>query len=172
MRNKSNYLFGIIKLNTILISTLLIFSTTIYSETETASFTVSATVTDTCQNLTASNISFGTYNPLSSSNTDVTGSIAITCTNNTSYSIALSAGNSGSFSARQLNDGGSNNLNYNLYTSSGYSTVWGDGTGSSSTVNQTGTGSSDSTTVYARLPGSQSIPNGSYSDTINVTVTY
>lgn len=147
-------------------------STSYYAATETTSFTVSATVTDTCQSLTADNINFGNYNPLSASNTDATGNIQITCTNNTSYSVALSSGGSGSYSTRQLNDGGSNNLNYNLYTSASYSTVWGDGTGSSDTVDQTGSGNQDTLTVYGRLPAGQSVANASYSDTINVTVTY
>ena len=60
----------------------------------------------------------------------------------------------------------------NLYTSSSYNTIWGDGTGSTSTVNNTGSGSNDTSTIYARISSGQSIPNGSYSDTINVTVTY
>lgn len=143
-----------------------------YAATETTSFTVSATVVDTCQNLTAGNINFGTYNPLASSNTDSTGNIQITCTNNTSYSIALSSGGSGSYSSRQLSDGGSNTLNYNLYTSSAHSAVWGDGTANSSTVNQTGSGSQDTVTVYGRITSGQNVANASYSDTINVTVTY
>lgn len=148
------------------------FANAVNAATETTSFTVSATVSDTCQSLTADNISFGSYNPLSGSNTDATGNIQITCTNNTSYSVALSAGGSGSYSTRQLSDGGSNTLNYNLYTSSAYTSVWGDGTASSNTVDQTGSGSQDTMTVYGRITSGQSVANASYSDTINVTVTY
>lgn len=151
---------------------LVCFSSNYFAATETTSFTVSATVTDTCQSLTADNINFGNYNPLASSNTDATGNIQITCTNNTSYSIALSAGGSGSYSTRQLSDGSSNNLNYNLYTSSSYNSIWGDGTGNSDAVNQTGTGSQDTVTVYGRITAGQSVANASYSDTITVTVTY
>lgn len=147
------------------------FSTS-YGATETTSFSVTATVTDVCQNLTANNINFGAYNPLTASNTDASGDIHITCTNNTSYSVALSSGGSGSYSTRQLSDGGSNSLNYNLYTSSNHNTVFGDGTGSSDTVNQIGSGSQDTITVYGRIPAGQSVANASYSDTINVTVTY
>lgn len=152
---------------------LLILSTGIaQAATETTSFTVSATVIDACQNLTAENINFGNYNPLASNNTDATSNVQITCTNNTSYSVALSAGASGSYNTRQLSDGGSNTLNYNLYTNSSYSSVWGDGTGNSSTINQTGSGSQDNITVYGRITAGQSVANASYSDTINVTVTY
>jgi len=170
MSYKTNKLFHIIGISTVGVLSLL--SLNMQAATETTSFTVTATVTDVCQSLTAANIDFGSYNPLSASNTDASGNIQVTCTDNTSYSISLSAGGSGTYNTRQLNDGGANNLSYNLYTNSAYSTIWGDGSGSTSTVNETGIGSVTSTTVYARLPGSQSTPNGSYYDTINVTVTY
>lgn len=143
-----------------------------FAATETSTFTVSATVTDVCQNLTSNDINFGNYNPLSASNNDATGDIHVTCTNNTNYSVALSSGGSGSYSTRQLSDGGSNTLNYNLYTSSAYNSVWGDGTASSNTINQTGSGNQDTITVYGRIPPGQSVASASYSDTINVTITY
>lgn len=161
--NLSRYLSGF---------SAVMLSSSLFAATETTSFTVSATVTDVCQNLTAGNINFGNYNPLASSDTDSTGDIQVTCTNNTSYSVSLSSGSSGSYSSRELSDGGSNTLNYNLFTSSDYNSVWGDGTGSSSTVNQTGSGSQDTITVYGRITAGQSVAQASYSDTINVTITY
>lgn len=162
----------IVLLKTLLATYLILGLSNIYAATETTSFTVSATVTDTCQNLTAANINFGAYNPLSSNNTDATGDVQITCTNNTNYSVQLSSGSSGNYTTRQLSDGASNSINYNLYTSSNHNTVWGDGTASTDTVNQAGTGNQDSITVYGRITSGQSVANASYSDTINVTVTY
>jgi spore coat protein U-like protein len=68
---------------------------------------------------------------------------------------------------------GANTLNYNLYTSSGYGTVWGDGTSSTAAITGTGTGSAQSTSVYGRIgSGQTSVPPGSYADTVSVTVTY
>ncbi|KCZ59657.1 hypothetical protein HY30_13710 [Hyphomonas chukchiensis] len=67
---------------------------------------------------------------------------------------------------------GSNTLSYNLYTNSGYGTVWGDGTGGSSDVTGTGSGSVQDLTVYGRMPAGQGEPAGDYSDTVTATITY
>jgi len=131
-----------------------------------------------------SNLVFGNYTPFSTSATDITGTITVACSatvnltgGTVNYTIALSTGNSGSYATRKLNSG-VNILNYNLYTSSGYTTVWGDGTGGSVTVSGSGTilvtGSfSNDATVYGRIPALQvSTVPGSYNDTITITVTY
>lgn len=132
-----------------------------------------------------SNLVFGNYAPFSTSATDITGTITVACSatvnltgGTVSYTIALGAGNSGSYATRKLNSG-VNTLNYNLYTSSGYGTVWGDGTGGSVTVSGSGTVSllvgsfSNDATVYGRIPALQvSTVPGSYNDTITITVTY
>nr|WP_291522240.1 spore coat protein U domain-containing protein [Acidithiobacillus sp.] len=63
-----------------------------------------------------------------------------------------------------------------LYTNATYSQVWGDGTGGTSTVSGTCSGSmgscSSSKTVYGRIPALQAPSPGAYIDTIAVTVTY
>ena len=51
------------------------------------------------------------------------------------------------------------------------STVWGNGT-ASSTHSGTGTGSTQSLTIYGRLPSLANVIPGSYTDTVTVTVTY
>ena len=66
-------------------------------------------------------------------------------------------------------------LNYNIYTTNGYTTVWGDG--NNGTVSQTYNGvllqlGSVSFTAYGKLPGGQFPAPGMYTDTIMVTVTY
>lgn len=66
--------------------------------------------------------------------------------------------------------GGTQTVGYNLYTSSAYTTAWGDGTGGSSTV--AGTGLAQSTTVFGRVPAQTTPQAGTYTDTIIVTVTY
>ncbi|MEF9387891.1 spore coat protein U domain-containing protein [Ralstonia solanacearum species complex bacterium KE056] len=68
--------------------------------------------------------------------------------------------------------GDTQTVGYNLYTSSAYTTAWGDGSGSSSTVAGTGTGLAQSTTVFGRLPAQTTPQAGTYTDTIIVTVTY
>jgi spore coat protein U-like protein len=68
---------------------------------------------------------------------------------------------------------GGNTLDYNLFTDSDYANVWGDGSGTTSTITGTGSGSAQALTIYGRVPGGQStVPAGSYTDLVSVTVTY
>ena len=66
-------------------------------------------------------------------------------------------------------------LGYQIYSDSGHSTVWGDGTNGSSTVGGTGTGpgAAITETMYGVVPAGQTVLTGSYADNpVNVTVTY
>lgn len=140
--------------------------------TNTATFGVSAMVNATCT-VVANLLDFGNYNPLSGSALTATTTVSATCTNGTPYTLSLNAGNTGNFTNRLLVNGG-NNLNYNLYTSSAYTTVWGDGTGGTATNAGTGNGTAQPYTAYGRIPSGQNVPASvtSYSDLITVTVTY
>jgi spore coat protein U-like protein len=68
------------------------------------------------------------------------------------------------------------NLPYQLYIDAAYTTVWGDGTGGTSTVNGTSLvpvlGGSFSFTVWSSTPALAPIPAGTFSDNIIVTVSY
>ncbi|AYJ85427.1 SCPU domain-containing protein (plasmid) [Sphingomonas paeninsulae] len=123
-------------------------------------------------------ISFGSYDPVSSANTDSTGSVRVVCTLLValagSYRIDLSTGSSGSYAQRTLTNGPSI-LNYNLYTDVAYGQIVGNGSGGSSSITSNFLALlflDQSTTIYGRIPGSQNVSAGSYSDTITVTVTY
>ena len=67
---------------------------------------------------------------------------------------------------------GANTLGYQLYLDSGRTTVFGDGTASSSTKSGTGSGSAQSISVYGRVPTLAGVVPGSYTDTVTVTITY
>jgi spore coat protein U-like protein len=118
--------------------------------------------------LTAVGVAFGSYDVFSTQDTDVAGTITVSCQSASTYSISLSPG-SGSLLARRLTNG-SNLLAYNLFTDPQRLTIWGDGSQGTVTVNGSGTGASY--TVYGRIPAAQNVYVGSYSDTIVVTVTY
>ena len=62
-------------------------------------------------------------------------------------------------------------INYSLYNNSGRTTNWGNTIGTD-TVSSTGTGASQSFTVYGRVPAQTTPAPATYSDTITVTVTY
>ncbi|KAK6024708.1 spore Coat Protein U domain protein [Ostertagia ostertagi] len=132
--------------------------------------------------LGTTNVAFGTYSPLAFGNTDTTGTVKVDCGGVVGllipFSIAISAGGSGSYANRQMKSG-SNQLAYNLYTDASYTTVWGDGTSSSQLVNAgvtldlAGLAPTQNFYVYGRIPGRQlSAVPGVYVDTISVTLTY
>jgi spore coat protein U-like protein len=120
-----------------------------------------------------SSLVFGSLNTLTDNTVDSTGTITVTCDASTPYTIALSPGSSGTYSPRRMASGG-NTLDYNLYADAGYSQIWGDGTGGSSTVAGSVLLGSRDHTVYGRIPLStqRGAMVGSYSDSITVTVTY
>ena len=141
--------------------------------TTSSTLSVDATVTANCT-VSTSALDFGDVDPLSGSNIDGTGGIVVTCTSGTAWtaSAGIGSGSGASFTSRRMS-AGSNLLNYNLYTNSSRSSVWGDGTASTATIGGTGNGSAQNSTVYGRIASGQtSVPPGSYSDTVSVTVSY
>lgn len=133
-------------------------------------FNVTATVQASC-GVTAADLDFGAYMPGSDAANDTT--IDVTCTNGTAYTIALDGGSvAHDVSARQMSDGNSHTLAYGLYTTAGFTTAWGDGTGATTTVSGTGDGSAQPATVFGQLPAGQYVPAAPYADQITVTVTY
>jgi spore coat protein U-like protein len=132
----------------------------------------------------ATGVSFGAYYPLSGSNVDAAGNVRVSCQavlnifGTINYSVALSTGHSGTYTPRHMDNAG-NPLNYNLYTDDTYTTIWGNGTGSSGVVagaialSLLLPSAHVDHPIYGRIPGSQtSAVVGNYSDTITVTVTY
>jgi spore coat protein U-like protein len=124
---------------------------------------------------------FGVYNSLGNNPSDTLTTITVSCTGNigdpVNYTLALSTGQSGSFSNRVLS-AGSAHLGYNLYLDSFHATVWGDGTGGSSTLsggyNLSSTSQQTTFTVYGQINGGQNSATVSsgYSDSVVVTLTY
>ncbi len=148
----------------------------VMAATSTGTFQVSATVVSACT-VSGSLLNFGaSLDPLAAATpVDSTSSLSVHCTNTTPYTVSLSAGgNAGGASnfANRAIRSGSNTLGYQLYLDSGRSTVWGDGTSSSSTQAGTGSGSSQALTIYGRLPTLNGAVPGTYTDTVTVTITY
>lgn len=131
----------------------------------------------------ASGIAFGIYNPLSAVANASTGSLKVTCNGsgtgsaNVTLTVTLSTGLSGSYATREMFSG-VNALNYNIYWSTAYNQIIGDGTGGSFAgtagpfVVPAGGSNFATGTLYGRIPASQDVAPGAYSDVIVVTVTY
>jgi spore coat protein U-like protein len=141
----------------------------------TTSFLVSATVLKSCT-VGATALAFPAYTPGTGGQAG-TSTITVNCTKSTGYTVALNGGTTtGGTIAQRLMTNGTNTLEYNLYTTLGGSTIFGDGT---TGVTEAGTGSGLATgsnfTVYGTLPDSvnnQAVTPGSYTDTITVSVNY
>jgi spore coat protein U-like protein len=135
--------------------------------------TVNATVINDCI-ASASTINFGSGVGVLSSAIAVTGTITAKCTSGDVYTIALNKGTTtgASLSDRQMAGSGSAVVHYQLYTDSGHSTVWGDGTSGTSTAGGTGNGATQSYNVYGLVPAQTTPAPNTYSDTVLVTVTY
>lgn len=145
--------------------------------TATTIITVSATLASSCS-VSANPLSFGLYQP-GQGNMSASTTLAVRCTRGAPFSVALDAGSSGGSVAQRLMSMGASRLQYNLYTSSAHSTVWGDGTQSTATVSGIGHGLTSAAaithTVYGQLPDSPAnvdLAPGLYTDTITVIVSY
>ncbi|WDZ94330.1 spore coat U domain-containing protein [Herbaspirillum sp. WKF16] len=128
----------------------------------------------------ASTLSFGTYNPQSSTPVENTGNITVTCQATISllitYTVKLSAGNSGAYAQRKML-AGTSAMNYQAYLDATRSTIWGDGSSSTNYILdgyllQVLTPVVKTYTVYGKIPGSQNIAAGSYTDTLTILVSY
>lgn len=129
-------------------------------------------------------VAFGSYSFINAAPAAAVGNLQITCSlssglagETVSYDISLSTGNSGSYLSRSMTSG-IYQLQYNLYTQSGANTpVWGDGTSSTSTVQDSYTLALLGTTVrnypvYGYITSGQNKPIGAYVDNLTVTVNY
>lgn len=141
----------------------------------TTTFGVTATVLKTCS-VAANALGFGNYTPGAgalAANTTVN----VKCTKGTTFTVALNGGTTaGGTITQRLMTNGADTLQYNLYTTAAFATLFGDGT-TGVTMPGTGTGIATAValTVFGSLPDNatnQNVSTGAYSDTINVTVTY
>ncbi len=128
-----------------------------------------------CSINTPSGIAFGAYDIFSLSDDTGTGSFSVTgCSVGArTYVTTLSTGSSNSFTTRTMKTSG-NSLNYNLYTDATYTSIWGSGSGGTSSVSKTnGSGGTGSTiTIYGKIPAEQDVYAGSYSDSITITISF
>lgn len=130
-------------------------------------------------------VAFGAYNPIGGASASGSGEVQVACSGTVGlfvdYSISLGKGVHGTTYADRQMANGASRLTYQLYGDSGSggacSVVWGDGTGGTSTVGGSLLivllGSTINRQVCGTLPANQnSATAGSYSDTVQVVVTY
>jgi len=140
----------------------------------TTTLNVSANVASNCL-VSAAPLAFADYD--ASGTVDGSANLSVRCSTGTDYTIKLGGGVNGTVAQRLLSDG-TNELEYNLFTSAARTTVWGETVGTN-TVADTGRGMSSTKanthTVYGTIANSdanQDAPTGVYTDTVAVTVEY
>jgi spore coat protein U-like protein len=157
-----------------------------WAATETQNMTVTATVTNSCAISSSNNLNFGAVEPSSTTPHDDAVNIVITCVAEPQAGALLTVGdglNAGlktSFpnSRAMLRSGGANNdqndlLAYDLYSDAARNDVISLLVGTSEDIDLT-EGTDMSTTIYGRIPPSQTVAsdNTTYSDTVLLTLTY
>jgi len=133
-----------------------------------------ASAADGCTvSVEAGGVGFGSFNPLTDLPRDTIGHIHYNCTNVGNIWIDLSKGYSSSY-ARFMKSG-TKELLYNLYLDEAHATIWGDksvGTDHYATATPPSNGVDVDVSVHGNIPVQQNISAGTYTDTIQVTITF
>jgi spore coat protein U-like protein len=125
-------------------------------------------------------IAFGVYSTVDPNNTTGNGNVQVTCSASAvnavvTYQATFSKGNSNSFQRYMLNGG--THMKYNIYNAPSNGDIYGDGTSNTVAINDgytipTLAPAVKNYTVYGIIPALQSLPTGSYSDNLTVTLTF
>ena len=134
---------------------------------------VSGTAAGASCTVSATSLAFGSYlagaGALKSS-----GTATVSCTAGTFFAMGASGGNKGTQSQRLLANG-NYTVQYNLYLTSAYATIRGDGTGNTGIFAATATSTPSVFPYYGLLPDNafnQAAAAGSYTDGIIVVVSF
>ncbi len=136
--------------------------------TDTDQLTVTATVQTGCA-LAGGSLDFGQYTSGQPGDLDVTGAINFVNCAAGNLTFELDGGGSGDVNNRAMSSG-SNKLNYQIFRDPARSANW--ATGANAKVTQLLSTQSGKVDVYGRIPGGQTVPAGSYTDTVTVTLTF
>lgn len=140
--------------------------------TGTSTIRVTLIVSADCR-ISAPNVSFGSA-PLASQFAPVSQAVLVDCSAGSIYKVSFSSGGNGSARPwRTMSDGAGHTLQYNLYLPDG-TTIW--DTTNPQTSATAGTGSttpSQMQSYVAKVNAAQTTPPaGTYSDTVNVIITF
>jgi len=119
-------------------------------------------------------VAFGSYNVFTATATDSTGTITYNCNSTAAnISVTLSKGASSTFSPRNLKKG-AEVLQYNLYRNAARTNIWGDGTGGTATYTRANPPNNSNVvlTIYGRIPATQDVSAGNYTDTVSATINF
>jgi len=134
-------------------------------------FVSSANAAPLCTIASIADLDFGSHSGLIDTALNYTTALSMNCRRRTAWQVSLDNGQYASGSIRRMRNAAGQYLRYELYRDAARSQRWGS-TLNSDTQTGTGTGSTQSLTLYGQVPAAQTPPPGSYSDVVKVTVTY
>lgn len=133
-------------------------------------FQVRATVVNNCV-INASNLSFGSSKLLAGA-VRANAALAVQCTANNAYRIALNGGANGSVAERRMRNAATGETVRYLMSASSDGASWGDGTLGTTMVSGTGSGAVQNLPLYGRVPAQPTPSPGDYKDTVTATVVF
>lgn len=153
-----------------------VVATPALASTTTNTMAVTVDVINSCT-VTATPLSFGAPTAIGTANVDSTSTIALSCTNGSTYDVALDNGLYPASGQRYMSNGAATpvKIPYNVYSNAGRTTAWGatSGAGGNTISGTTGVSGLVTLTAYGRIPSSAtSVGAGAYNDTVTVTVTF
>ena len=130
----------------------------------------------TCAITEVNAVAFGAYNPFSGASGTATGWVTYQCSLFAvldRVSLDLSTGSSGQYAPWRTLMSGTHALNYNLYLDAALTQVWGNGAGSTFRYGPQPLPIFETRVyVYGFIPASQNAWQGSYTDTITITMSF
>lgn len=135
------------------------------------SFTAETRIPGACT-ASATELNFQTYTRTEGNEAE--SLITVRCNQNATVTIALDGGLAGSVAERRLRltTDSAQVLSYNLYRDENHTQVWGNTAGTNTmSASVTGPQTDVPVPVYGRIVENQTVPEGRYMDTINVSVT-
>jgi len=160
---------GACRLAAALVATAALLPQGAVAASETTTITVRVEVVSTCT-VREATLDFGTYVAGQRSDLTATTVLEVVDCPVGSVRIELDGGGSGNVKKRQMRDGAGNTINYQIFADAGMRTVFGSGrSGRTLKLDARGAGRLD---IYARIPGRQVVPEGTYRDMVRVTMSF
>ena len=120
-------------------------------------------------------LAFGNYDPVLANATaplDGQTTLTVACTKGTAVSIAMDNGSNAEGTTRRMNSAGGAFLTYEAYRDASRTQRWGDAEGERFDGGIAPSRDPRQFIVYGRVTGGQDVPEGSFQDTVLVTVMF
>jgi spore coat protein U-like protein len=140
------------------------------SALDTTTMTINANVPGACRIENANTLDFGVVDNALGNPTDSSATVSWRCTRNTSATVEIDDGQSGS--GRRMTGSASTSLPYELYWDSGRNNRWG-GNGEEVSVTGNGMNNPETLTVYGRIESDDAQaadPATDYSDSVTISI--